>query len=164
MGCANNRSEPAAAPSNPAPTPTAKAACSDRAADAAARSDPAPTPAAAADAAARCSRRTSRRNPNCPADHYAHWGDPPDSNSAECAAASDDQSPGDGRCRLFTTHRHPDSSDPGSTCTACPDCSDNSTSRGPTRVLPPAIGLTSHYPAVSDVSNQMPPALFLPPP
>ena len=28
------------------------------------------------------------RNPDCPADHHAHRGDPPDSHTAECATAS----------------------------------------------------------------------------
>merc|ERR1712107_976510 len=96
------------APSVPAPTPTTAAATTPAAAAGSAPSVPAPTPTTAAaagsttptDAAARRSSRTSKRNPDFPADHHAYWGDLPDSCTAECGAASSAQSSDDRRCRL----------------------------------------------------------------
>merc|ERR1711963_678295 len=108
------------------------------------------TPASAAGPAtpsvARRSSSTSRRNPDRPAAHHAHWGDPPDSScTAECGAASSAQSPDGRRCRLFAAHRHPNRPDSNSTCTTCPDCPNDTTSRRPVRVQHPATVLTSHY-------------------
>merc|ERR1711962_64142 len=97
----------ATTPSDSAPTSTAAATTPAAAAAG---------PATAANTAARCSGRTSRRNPDCPADHHAHRGDPPNSYTAECATASGDQSPDDGRGRLFTADRHPNRPNPGSNC------------------------------------------------
>merc|ERR1711963_1248487 len=121
--CAHNQSKPAAAPSDPAPTPAATAAATG--------------PTTPTDAAARRSSRTSKRNPDFPADHHAYWGDLPDSCTAECGAASSDQSSDDRRCRLFAEHRQPHCPVSNSTCTTCPDCSDDTTSRGPADVLHP---------------------------
>merc|ERR1712107_707037 len=125
---ADNHSEPAAAPCDPAPTPTAAPGTTPTATAAAGSATP---------STSRRSSRTSRRNSDCPADHHALWGDLPDSNSTECGAASDDQRPDDGRCRLFAEHRHPNRPDSNSTCTPCPDCPDDTTSRGPADVLHP---------------------------
>merc|ERR1712107_331023 len=132
-------------PSVPAPTPTTAAATTPAAAAGSAPSVPAPTPTTAAaagsttptDAAARRSSRTSKRNPDFPADHHAYWGDLPDSCTAECGAASSAQSSDDRRCRLFAEHRQPHCPVSNSTCTTCPDCSDDTTSRGPADVLHP---------------------------
>merc|ERR1712062_678579 len=105
--CADNHSEPAAAPSDPAPTPTAAAGTAPTATAAAAAAG-STTPS---DAAARRSSRTSRRNPDCPADHHAYWGDPPDSCTTERRAASSAQISDGRRCRIFAAHRHPNRPD-----------------------------------------------------
>merc|ERR1711879_532797 len=124
-------------PSDPAPTPAATAATAPAAAAAGS--------ATPSDAAARRSSMTSKGNPEFPADHHARWGDLPDSCTTECSAVSDDQSPDDRRCRLSAANRHPYRPASNSTCTTCPDLSDNSFSRGPAGVLRPATVLTSHY-------------------
>ena len=75
------------------------------------------------------------RNPDCAADHHSDWGDPPDSNSAECptvtgsacvtslhshfSLSQGDQSPDDGGSRLLTAHCHPNCPNSGSNCSAC---------------------------------------------
>merc|ERR1739838_336269 len=86
----------AAASSDPA---SASAATAATTASAAAASS-----GTAADAASRSSCWTSRRNPDCTADHHSHWGDPPDSYTAECSTVTGDQSPDDGGSRLLTTN------------------------------------------------------------
>merc|ERR1711963_1344426 len=135
--CADNHSEPAAAPSDPAPTPTAAAGTTPTTTAAAGSATP---------SAARRSSSTSKRNPDRPAAHHGHWVDPPDSScTAECGAASSAQSPDGRRCRLFAAHRHPNRPDSNSTCTTCPDCPNDTTSRRPVRVQHPATVLTSHY-------------------
>merc|ERR1712211_68161 len=143
--CADSQSEPAAAPSDPAPTPPAAAGTTPTA-TATATATAAASVGSATSSAARRSSSTSRRNPDCPAAHHAHWGDPPDSScTTEYAAASSDQSPDGRRCRLFAAHRHPHRPDSNSTCTPCPNCPDDTTSRRPARVQHPATVLTSHY-------------------
>merc|ERR1712203_877152 len=97
-----NNSEPAAS-SDPASASAATAATATAAASSGTTAD-----------AARSSCWTSRRNPDCAADNHPHWGDPPDSYTAECSTVTGDQSPDDGGSRLITAHCYPNCPNSGS--------------------------------------------------